>query len=256
MKFRTLSRINYFKRARHHGGHGIHSPFLFHLITAVIEDKLRYPEYETFRILNLSVLHIRSNHPGIRFFKINHPRRLSLTKSDTIYDEVDLPMSFGKLVFRLIREFQPATLIHFGPSLGINLAIMAIARTNDQVPIYQIADDTEYKLFNDELLKGSGISNITFLPVNSELPVYHPEFMVINYPDNPEKTENIMMQYRDNPGGNGVVIIRGIHQSLQMEVVWKKLIAHQSVRVSLDLFEIGIALFRKGLQKEDFIYRF
>jgi hypothetical protein len=52
------------------------------------------------------------------------------------------------------------------------------------------------------------------------------------------------------------VIIRGIHESNRMESIWKDLIKNSRVRVSLDLFEIGIAIFSEKLQKEDFVLKF
>jgi hypothetical protein len=52
------------------------------------------------------------------------------------------------------------------------------------------------------------------------------------------------------------MIIRGIHRSAEMENIWQEVIKEKKVKVSLDLYEIGILLFRKKLQKQHFILRF
>ena len=48
----------------------------------------------------------------------------------------------------------------------------------------------------------------------------------------------------------------GIHVSEKMEETWIRHRINPSVRISLDLFEIGIFICKKGLQKEDFVVRF
>jgi hypothetical protein len=52
------------------------------------------------------------------------------------------------------------------------------------------------------------------------------------------------------------VIIIGIHESKEMEMIWQDFIENRKISVSLDLFEIGIGIINKRLQKEDFVLRF
>lgn len=51
-------------------------------------------------------------------------------------------------------------------------------------------------------------------------------------------------------------IVEGIYQDKAMKAAWKKLKAHPEVSVSIDLFYLGIILFREGQAKEDFKIRF
>ena len=253
MKFSTISRLIYLRRARHRGGHGIHSPFLFHLITTVIEDKSKYPEYQTYKNKHKQAILLLTNFldPTVNILFQRH--NLSLSTPKKLYKKLEFPSKFGKLIFRLIREFHPAYIFHYGPTLGVNLILMAMA--NGEIPVYQVCDDPEYSLFADDLIKESECSNILTLTENQE-PAVLPPFMVVNYPNNPELSRKMIQKYLTHPGENDVLIIRGIHRSLEMETLWKELIINTNVRVTVDQFEIGIVLFRKGLQKEDFILRF
>ena len=52
------------------------------------------------------------------------------------------------------------------------------------------------------------------------------------------------------------LIIENIHKTKKMESVWSKIITHNKVSVSIDLFQIGIIFFRKEQVKENFIIRF
>lgn len=253
MKFRTISRLLYLKKARHRRGHGIHSPFLFNLITTVIENKKRVPEYKIFRQLKFDASQILEKYSDQSPY-INFPYIYSsLTKPQKLYKRIELQLRYGKVVFRLIREFKPSSVIHYGPALGVNLSVMALA--NQMIPVYQVIESVEYHHFTQETLKDSSLSNIHYLNENDQ-PAVHPELIMINYPYAPQMTQRIIQNSLEHKGLNDVIIIRGIHESKEMEAIWQELIANKSVRVSLDLFEIGIALFRAGLQKENFIHRF
>jgi len=253
MKFRTISRLHYLKRAKHRHGHGIHSPFLFHLITNVIEDRRRPPEYKIYKNLRINALILLADSKKLLLSNICNQFNLPLSKQGKIFKKIELPIRYGKVIFRLIKEFKPTSVLNFGPALGINLALMAMA--NRDTPVYQIINQSACDLFSRELLKDSTISNIHYLAENHKQQV-SPDFIVINHPNDPKMSGSISQNFASSLGVNGVLIIRGIHESKEMEIVWNELIANVRVRVSLDLFEVGIALFRTGLQKENFILRY
>jgi hypothetical protein len=253
MKYRTISRLIYLKRAQHRGGHGIHSPFLFRLITTVIEDRRRYPEYKKFKELNIRALRLLDNLQDSSFTSVYYQSNLQNSKPRKFFRIVEFPLRYSKVVFRLIRFFKPSSIINHGSTLGVNPAVIAMA--DNLIPVYLVIKDSEYEVFSKELLKDSAISNIYYLPENSE-PPFLPELSIVNYPFNPELARIIIRKCLDSHGDNSVLIIRGIHESKNMEDIWHEVIDFEDVRVSLDLFEIGIVLFRKGLQKENFIHRF
>jgi len=253
MKYSILSRIKYLSKAQHRGGHGIHSPFLFHLITTVIENKQQNAEYKIINKLHTNSLNLLNQRQDLPFNQnsgdainiTDHPRKLS--------KKLELPRRFHEMIFRLIREFKPAAIIHYGPTIGINSGVMALA--NPLTPVYQITEHHIYDLLAQELLMDPAFTNLCFLPQNSQQPV-RPEFVLINYPDNPERTRNVLQRCIHETGENDLIIIKGIHHSKEMETIWNEMTLQESVRVTLDLYEIGMVLFRRGLQKENFILRF
>ena len=253
MKFRTIRRLVYLKKARHRRGHGIHSPFLFQLITNVVEDRKKLPEYKYLNKLKIKALKLLSNFSETLTSDIYQQFNLPPLRPRRLYKKVELPLRYCRVLFRLVREFKPRATINYGPALGINLAAISLADSDSIV--YQINDVPVYELFSKELLKDSSISNIYFFPENSVFSVT-PEFLIVNYPDDSDKSRSILQNCLNLHGDNDVLIIRGIHESKTMENIWRELITNESVRVTLDFFEIGIALFHKGLQKENFIHRF
>ena len=241
------------KKARHRRGHGIHSPFLFHLITTVVENRRSLPEYKILKDLKDKVLNLLNEYSDQSLAAIYNQFTLPLSNHRRLYRKVELPLRYGKVVFRLIREFKPSSVINYGPTFGANLALMAMA-SDDRI-VYQLINNPVNELVSSELLKDLAITNVRFFLDNSA-PSINPEFIMINYADNPDLSRSLVQKKLEMHGDDDVLIIRGIHESKEMEAIWREMIASESVRVSLDLFEIGIALFRTGLQKENFIQRF
>jgi len=252
MKFRTISRIKYLKKARHRHGHGIHSPFLFYLITEVIENNEKLPQFKSFKQLKKKVLDLIDDPSDSSVKKIYDQFDIRYTKSKKLCKKIELPEKYQQIVFHLIREFKPSLIIHYGPTLGVNPAILATANLDGLV--YQVNNDPPCKLISKKLLNDSGIPNIQFIPENS-VPNINSEFVLLNCFNNPDFSQSMIQNYINQHSNDGVLIIRGIHESNEMESMWQNTIAHQNIRVSLDLFEIGILLFRKGLQKENFILK-
>lgn len=253
MNFRTQSRLNYLVKARHRGGHGIHSPFLFHLITAVIEDRRRIPAYKIFKDLKNSALRLLSNLSDESLSRIYNEFNLPVSSRRNLYKKAELPLRYGKLVFRLINYFKPSAISNYGPSLGVNLAV--IASLDDQIPIYHTTKNHEYHSFYNELLKDSALTNIYYEKEISG-PLVDSEFIIINYRYHPLNCQEVVNQILSTNGKICTLIIIGIHESKEMELIWQKLIESKKISVSLDLFEIGIGIINKRLQKEDFVLRF
>ena len=74
--------------------------------------------------------------------------------------------------------------------------------------------------------------------------------------NNDELTLNKFMNCLNYFQNNSVVVINNIHQSKEMEEVWRKIMTQKEVTISIDLFFIGLVFFRKEQVKENFIVRF
>ena len=54
-----------------------------------------------------------------------------------------------------------------------------------------------------------------------------------------------------------ILIFEGIHVSKKMEVSWETIKMHKEVKLTIDLYKLGIVFFRQEqLEKENFIIRF
>ncbi len=87
----SRSGIRLFYKIRHHRGHGIHSPFVFSLITKVIEEKKPYYKYQ-------DIVDFFAKYPDI---KVN-------------------PNKYNLLSFRLISHFNAEKILELGSGKGLN----------------------------------------------------------------------------------------------------------------------------------------
>ncbi len=235
--------------SRHKGGHGIHSPFLFSLITRVIENKGKFSAYpllesaeenvgNMLRILDMKFYH--SDSQSETGFSVKEIKKLRL-----------LPARYDRLLFRLVNEFRPVGISFYGTTFGVTLLALSLADKRCQVRA-MIRND-HYLSFCRRLAEVYEINNISLTGSGK---VEIADFMVIQNPLDPFYCEQLLSGVFSEVSYEGVVVLCGIHVTPEIEEVWHKFQKEKSVRISLDLFEIGIFICRNGLQKENFVLRF
>src|SRR5688500_8689482 len=108
-------------------GHGMHSPFVFQFIREVLNDEIKYPEYEKVEALRNRLLRDQTELNVLDLgagsvVDNNDQRRVS-----DIARFAAKPPRFAQLLFRMIRKYKPSTILELGTSLGITTSYMALA---------------------------------------------------------------------------------------------------------------------------------
>ncbi len=91
--------------------HGIHSPFVFDLVTKCFYDKQNYPEYSILKDYRQSLLQNRNTievtdfGAGSKVFKSNSRAINQIAKN------AGISVKRAELLFRITRYFQPATIL-------------------------------------------------------------------------------------------------------------------------------------------------
>ncbi len=249
MRYRFRKKISYFFNARHRKGHGIHSPFLFRLITQVIENRGFYSAYSLLksadenvrnmvRILDVKAF-LGEGNPG-KGLKNSDFKRLHL-----------LPSRFDRLLFRLVNDFTPREIAFYGSTFGVTLLALALA--DRRISLNARVENDHFRSFCRRLIEVYEVGNIRLTEFGE---IGTADFVVIQNPLDPESCNQVLTTVLGQTGYQGVVVICGIHTSAAMEDIWVDHKSNPTVRVSLDLFEIGIFICLQGLQKEEFVLRF
>ena len=113
--------------------HGVHSPFVFDLVTKCFYDKTNHPEYSILKnyrnslLQNKNTIEVTDFGAGSRVFKSNTRAINQIAKNAGISPKR------AELLFRMVRYFQPDSVLEIGTSLG--LATSALALGNPKAKI-------------------------------------------------------------------------------------------------------------------------
>lgn len=252
--FKTFSFLKYLKNAKDE--HSIHSPFIFNFYNNVILDSKQH-----------------------YFFKLaEHQRQLLLRDNRTI-DKKDFGASkkngnillsklvknskdpkYCRILFRLIDYFNFNNSIELGTSVGISGSYIYAAKKKAKFFSLEgcpntaaIAKETfrTLGLDSEKILIGEFDTNFekTLASLQTVDFVFfdgnHQKKATIDY-------FNKALKYINN---NSVFVFDDIYWSKDMSDAWKEIKNHPSVKITIDLFEIGIVFFRKEQVKQHFILK-
>lgn len=247
MNYYLKKRISYFFKARHSKGHGIHSPFLFRLITQVIGNIGNFSAYPLLKAADdnvknmLEILDINSFSQK-EWTGCCHSEFLRIHKFSSKYD---------RLLFRLVNDFRPKGIAFYGSTFGVTL--MALALADNRKVVKAQVDNDHFRSFCRRLIEVYEVENIEIFETGKPMAA---DFVVVQNPLDPGSCDKILSDILKQSNYQGVVIFAGIHTSPALEAVWSSHKSNPAVRVALDLFEIGIFICKRELQKEEFVLRF
>jgi predicted O-methyltransferase YrrM len=254
--------LHYYLTSSSGKGHGIHSPFIFNFIIKIVNDKHHYPEYDIVENLrqklleNQTSLTIEDFGAGSSIDKSNQRTIASIAKN------VAKPKKYGQLLFRMVKEYKPQTILELGTSLGITTSYLATA--NPDANVTTIEGAKEVAVIAEENFRTLNLQNIELIKRNfddslSSVIYYLPsiDFVFIDGNHRREPTERYFRQLLTKTNNNSILIFDDIHWSKEMEPAWETIRCHEAVRCSIDLFFVGIIFFRQEFkEKQHFVIRF
>lgn len=167
----------------------------------------------------------------------------------------------GVLLFNLVNNFKPETILELGTGIGISTIYLALG--NPQANVITIEGSREKSDYARNILLQEGISNVQFytgsfdeiLPIKLR-DIVHPLLVFIDGNHRFEPTIeyfNSLMKYVNE---STIIIFDDIHWSREMERAWKYISANENVRLSIDIFRAGIVFFNKELPKQHILIKY
>lgn len=259
--FRVLRYLKYIIFSQHKQGHGIHSPFVFNLISRVFRNK-------TDANIVCSIEKTRKrllSDPGLIIVKDpctgTESLKTNLRKVSDIARYSAVPLKYGVLLSNLAAEFGRPLIIEFGTSFGISTMYMAASCPEASVitiegctSISEIAkfNFAEAGLKNIRIFTGSfenTLSEITGLNIQ-------PGLVFIDGNHRKEPVINYFTKMANIAGKDTVIVIDDINYSGEMMEAWDEIRNFVNVSVTIDLFRMGIVFFREGIARYDYIIRY
>jgi len=216
--------LKYWIAASNGKGHGIHSPFVFNLITKVFNDDRHFYAFETI--------------PN------------------------DTKAKYTRLLFRLVDFFAPQQVVELNASSNIMSLYLAAGNSNAIVTLFVESKAMLPK--NQQIVELAALQNIEIVEGKFEdvfmpkgLAISTMDFIFINTKNANASTLRVFNALVPYVKDQSVVAIADIHSSKEREQAWFRIKTHPSVTLTIDIFFIGLVFFRKEqAEKEHFIIRY
>ena len=231
MTWRIYQYIRHLFYTRHRKGHGIHSPYLFEFVNRVLFNSQGTEAPEAV----LKEHHrLRSEHRFVR--------RSSVSRK------------YGLLLYRISKWYQPEMIIELGTGMGISS--LYLGSGSPEAPLHTIEGDQERADQAMHLIKTCcpGPVNVHLGDMDEKLEelmhlIPHRFVAFIDGNHHYTPTVTYVRKLMERAGGEAVIVMDDIYWSRGMYRAWKEVVSWPEVRVSIDLFHMGIFFLRKDLHK-------
>ena len=124
MWFQIKSYLNFLWKSKNQ--HGVHSPFVFLLVTQCFYDKKKYPQYKKLHdyrqalLINKNSIEVSDFGAGSRVFKSNTRAINQIAKN------AGISQKRAELLFRITQYFQAESILEIGTSLGLATSALSL----------------------------------------------------------------------------------------------------------------------------------
>ena len=241
----------------------LHSPFAYRFYHDIIKNGKDYPQYKTVKKVRNDLIDFS------RFIKRRDlgamakdaPCDQRFVRVRDIVKKSSVSERKGQFLFRLVRDLQPGTILELGTAFGISTLYMATAAPDSRIITIEGCIDSAH--LARENFDKSGIKNIRVIcgPFDEKLPLAFqempsPDLIFVDGNHKKKPTLDYFEEFLKHIHPESVLIFDDIHWSSGMESAWKEIRRHPAVKVTFDLFHLGVVFFKEELSKEDFIIRF
>lgn len=233
--------------------HGVHSPFVYQLVTRCFYDQADHLAY------------VKLGEQNRIWYKRIH--QLSFSGTEQMGEPFGeckasgMKLRQAKLLNRLVRYLNVERILEFGSSLGLKPAAMATSNKVNVVSVDACAMTTDlarqnlldWNLTNVEVRGGSLATGIDYISSKKV-----GESFDLIYIDLAQQQERVLESFRmllSFTHNDTLIIFEGIHDSLSAEMIWEEIVGQSEVRVSIDTFKWGLVFFRREQVKEHFVIR-
>lgn len=254
--------LHYYLTALNGKGHGMHSPFVFQFILHVLNNQSGYQPPEEIEVARQRLLHddrllaIEDFGAGSRIAK-RKQRKVSELARHALKSQ-----KYAQLLFRLVKYYQPRTILELGTSLGITTSYLS--KGNLAANIITIEGSESIAAIAKENFSSLGLTNIeqrtgNFDNLLSSI-IHHQSSIDLAYLDGNHRYEPTVRYFKQLlPAlhNDSILVFDDIHWSAEMEKAWREIQEDPAVKCTVDVFFLGFVFFRKEFkEKQHFTIRF
>ncbi len=228
--------------------HGIHSPFVYALVTRCFYNREKHPAYD------LLTQHRK------KWFEIlqESTKAFSDSEEGTIWR---MDGKEARLLNRMVRYLKCRRILQLSGPSGYKTAALSLMNS---VEILNVLPNSDAVALSQKFIHSSGQVQVRLVASALE-----DKLQELASKDPPDPFDLIFLDGSINPTqilqifdlllplvhNDTAVVVEGIHRSPEMEKVWDELCMRTQVRVSIDIFRWGLIFFRREQAKEHFVVR-
>lgn len=243
-----------YRSIRYRKGYGVHSPFVFNLITKVINESCSYYSFCDIELLRKQLL--------FRDQLIAYPGRQQrgCIRQRTVGEIVEreaIKPKHGALLFRLTNYFKSKNILQLGPSMGLStlyltsyapgLKCIALESVPEFATIARLVFEKEGK--NPVDLRIGAYADL--LPQALE-DMGKTDFIFFNTLYEQHNNLSLFNECMKYIHEDTVFVLEGIKVSSKMRELWQNICARPDVTVTVDLYSMGIVFFNRKLHKRNY----
>ena len=257
MLFQIKSYLKFLKESTNQ--HGVHSPFVYKLVTECFYDKKNKNWYQKLENYKLSLLKNNSIISVEDFGAGSKSLQPKKRKVSSIAKNAGITHKRAKLLGRIVSYFDVKNSLEIGTSLGISTSAMSLSNPKNTITTLEgcpntakIAKDSfeKFELNTIDVVVGNFNETLSEVLKNQT-------FDLIYFDGNHQKQATIdyFEQCLNHISNGSIFIFDDIYWSKGMQEAWQYIKNHPKITVSIDTFYWGIVFFRKEQEKEHFVIR-
>ena len=238
--------------------HGLHSPFVYRWYENIADSRKEYYVFNDLRdlrnelSLNTTMLPIQDFGAGSSLNN-RKKKKVSQILSHSVKAE-----SSGQRLFKMADMAEPGVILELGTSLGLSTLYLAMARKKSKVytlegspEIHQLAKQNFEKLGAKNIMALEGNFDLVLPTLLSTLPEVDFVFMDGNHQY--DSTLKYWEWLLPKLSRKAVVVLDDIHWSKGMQDAWEEILKSNRVRISVDLYDMGVLFLDPELKRQDFV---
>ena len=204
----------------------IHSPFVYDFMRKVLNDHGTNRDYDTiYRIARL----------------LDKRKHISYNQRKQ-----------SRLLYRLVRYFEPESVVSFGKLSALNTSALALGHLQTKVYLEESDDFLE-------TLNSMGVVNVSLIqPAEFDSEHFkrlNTGFVFFSRDSFEEDTWDYLADCLSHKTSESVFVFEGIHHNRDMQDAWEEIKANEDVSVTFDLYCVGLVFFKEGIEKQDFVLK-
>lgn len=210
-------------------------------------------KYRDALLENSNTIEVTDFGSGSRVFKSN------VRAINQIAKNAGVSSKNARLLFRIVRYFQPEKILEIGTSLGLATSALALGNPKAALTTLEGCAETA-KIAGQQFQKFNfGATSVVtkFEPYLEADATKSTTYDLIYFDGNHSKeaTLRYFETLLPTTTNETIWIFDDIHWSAGMEEAWEILKKHPKVTVTIDTFQWGLVFFRKEQEKEHFVLR-